>query len=138
MVKLDEPIRYITNEAIQSAVETFTTADPERVWTVREVAEWVGIGGFGPLLVGSAATVADQMEAWIAETGIDGFNFACVVTPETFCGRERPAGPRTAAPRPLQDRVSSRHAARQAVRRRAALGRAASGAVGRFEKVGAR
>ncbi len=81
---LDEPIRYIRNEAVHSAVESFTTADPDRVWTVREVAEWVGIGGFGPLLVGSAATVADQMESWIADTGIDGFNLAYVVTPETF------------------------------------------------------
>ncbi len=81
---LDEPVRYIKNEAVHSAVESFTTADPDRIWTVREVAEWVGIGGFGPVLVGSAATVADQMEEWIAETGIDGFNLAYVVTPETF------------------------------------------------------
>ncbi len=81
---LDEPVRYIRNDAVRSAVESFTTADPDRVWTVREVAEWVGIGGFGPLLIGSAATVADQMEDWIATTGIDGFNLAYVVTPETF------------------------------------------------------
>lgn len=81
---LDEPIRYIRNEAVHSAVESFTTADPDRVWTVREVAEHVGIGGFGPLLVGSAAEVADEMEAWIAETDLDGFNLAYVVTPETF------------------------------------------------------
>jgi FMN-dependent oxidoreductase (nitrilotriacetate monooxygenase family) len=81
---LDEPVRYIRNEAVHSAVESFTTADPSKIWTVREVAEWVGIGGFGPLLVGSAAEVADEMESWIAETGIDGFNLAYVVTPETF------------------------------------------------------
>jgi long-chain alkane monooxygenase len=81
---LDEPIRYIRNEAVHSAVESFTTADPGKTWTVREVAEWVGIGGFGPLLVGSAAEVADEMESWIADTDIDGFNLAYVVTPETF------------------------------------------------------
>jgi FMN-dependent oxidoreductase (nitrilotriacetate monooxygenase family) len=81
---LDEPVRYIRNEAVHSAVESFTTADPSKTWTVREVAEWVGIGGFGPLLVGSAAEVADEMESWIADTGIDGFNLAYVVTPETF------------------------------------------------------
>lgn len=81
---LDEPIRYIRNEAVHSEVESFTTADPDRVWTVREVAEHVGIGGFGPLLVGSAVEVADEMEAWIAETDLDGFNLAYVVTPETF------------------------------------------------------
>jgi FMN-dependent oxidoreductase (nitrilotriacetate monooxygenase family) len=81
---LDEPVRYIRNEAVHSAVESFTTADPDKTWTVREVAEHVGIGGFGPLLVGSALEVADQMEAWIAETDLDGFNLAYVVTPETF------------------------------------------------------
>ena len=81
---LDEPIRYIRNEAVHSAIESFTTADPDRIWTVREVAEHVGIGGFGPLLVGSAAEVADEMESWIAETDLDGFNLAYVVTPETF------------------------------------------------------
>jgi FMN-dependent oxidoreductase (nitrilotriacetate monooxygenase family) len=81
---LDEPIRHIQNEAVHSAVDSFTTADPSRIWTVREVAEWVGIGGFGPLLVGSAAEVADEMESWIAETDLDGFNLAYVVTPETF------------------------------------------------------
>ncbi len=81
---LDELVRYIRNEAVHSAVESFTTADPSKTWTVREVAEWVGIGGFGPLLVGSAAEVADEMESWIAETDLDGFNLAYVVTPETF------------------------------------------------------
>jgi FMN-dependent oxidoreductase (nitrilotriacetate monooxygenase family) len=81
---LDEPVRYIRNEAVHSAVESFTTADPSKVWTVREVAEWVGIGGFGPLLVGSASEVADEMESWVAETDLDGFNLAYVVTPETF------------------------------------------------------
>jgi long-chain alkane monooxygenase len=34
--------------------------------------------------VGSAAEVADEMESWIAETDLDGFNLAYVVTPETF------------------------------------------------------
>jgi FMN-dependent oxidoreductase (nitrilotriacetate monooxygenase family) len=81
---LDEPIRHIKNEAVHSAVESFTTADPSRIWTLREVAEWVGIGGFGPLLVGSPTEVADEMESWIAETDLDGFNLAYVVTPETF------------------------------------------------------
>ncbi|MCB8882213.1 LLM class flavin-dependent oxidoreductase [Acidisoma cellulosilytica] len=81
---LDEPLRYIRNEAVHSAVESFTTADPSRVWTVREVAEWIGIGGFGPLLVGSASEVADEMESWVAETDLDGFNLAYAVTPESF------------------------------------------------------
>jgi alkanesulfonate monooxygenase SsuD/methylene tetrahydromethanopterin reductase-like flavin-dependent oxidoreductase (luciferase family) len=32
---LDEPIKYIKNDAIQSATEALTSADPDRVWTAR-------------------------------------------------------------------------------------------------------
>jgi alkanesulfonate monooxygenase len=81
---LDEPIKYIKNEAIQSATEAFTSADPGRVWTVREIAEWGGIGGLGPVVVGSPSRVADELQAWVDETDVDGFNLAYAVTPETF------------------------------------------------------
>jgi alkanesulfonate monooxygenase len=81
---LDQVIRYVENDAGRGAMENITRADPERVWSVRDVAEHVGIGGIGPVLVGSAATVADGMEAWVAATGADGFNLCSVVAHETF------------------------------------------------------
>ncbi|RJS93601.1 LLM class flavin-dependent oxidoreductase [Salinisphaera sp. Q1T1-3] len=80
----DAPIRYIRNEAVRSAIESFTVADPDRVWTLREVAAHVGLGGFGPLIVGPAAEVADELSDWIEATDLDGFNLAYAVTPETF------------------------------------------------------
>lgn len=81
---LDEPLRHVKTEAGQSALESFTTADPDRQWTIRELAQWCGIGGRGPVLVGSARTVADQLQHWIAETDVDGFNLAWAVNPGTF------------------------------------------------------
>ncbi len=81
---LDAPIRYIKNDAINSAVEAFTLADPDKTWTVREIAEFVGIGGMGPILVGSPEQIADELESWIDATDLDGFNLAYAVTPETF------------------------------------------------------
>ncbi len=81
---LDEPIKYIKNDSIHSAVEALTSADPERVWTVRELAEFGGIGGLGPVLVGSPQRVADELQRWVEETDVDGFNLAYAVTPETF------------------------------------------------------
>ena len=45
---------------------------------------WTGIGGFGPLVVGSAQTVADELQSWVEETDVDGFNLAYAVTHETF------------------------------------------------------
>ncbi len=51
---------------------------------MQELADWVGIGGFGPLIVGSAQTVADELQAWVEETDVDGFNLAYVLAHETF------------------------------------------------------
>jgi FMN-dependent oxidoreductase (nitrilotriacetate monooxygenase family) len=80
----DDRIEYIENDAVQSATESLTTSDPDKIWTVREVANWVGIGGLGPLVVGSPGQVADAMQGWIDETDVDGFNLAYAVTHESF------------------------------------------------------
>lgn len=80
----DQVLKHIHTNAIQSAVEAFSTADPNKIWTVKELADWVGIGGFGPLFVGSPETVADLLQEWVEETDVDGFNLAYAVTHETF------------------------------------------------------
>jgi FMN-dependent oxidoreductase (nitrilotriacetate monooxygenase family) len=80
----DEVVEHVDSEAGRTALENITRADPDRRWTVREVAEHVSIGGISPVIVGSAAKVADQLETWIDETNLDGFNLAFVVRPETF------------------------------------------------------
>ena len=38
----------------------------------------------GAIVVGSPKSVADQLQAWVEETDIDGFNLAYAVTPESF------------------------------------------------------
>ena len=81
---LDEPLRHIETKAVQSSVDAFSADDPSRVWTVGELADWVGIGGLGPLFVGGPQTVADLLEEWVEETDVDGFNLAYAVTHETF------------------------------------------------------
>jgi long-chain alkane monooxygenase len=81
---LDQQVRHVTNDAGRTAMDNITRADPDRTWTVREVAEHVAIGGIGPVVVGTPARVADALEAWIAATGVDGFNMAFAVVPETF------------------------------------------------------
>jgi long-chain alkane monooxygenase len=82
--RLDDELRYIETEAMRSSLASFTSDDPDRVWTVRELAEHVAIGGRGPLFVGAPEQVADTLIRWVAETGIDGFNLAYAVTPESF------------------------------------------------------
>lgn len=79
-----EPLTYVETDANRSALASFTTAAPERAWTVGELADEIGIGGRGPVLVGSATEVADELERWVAEADVDGFNLAYVTTPGTF------------------------------------------------------
>ena len=81
---LEDPIRHSRHDAQTSALEAFTIADPARVWTVREIARHAAIGGRGPVVIGSPTEVADELIAWVEETGVDGFNLAYAVTPETF------------------------------------------------------
>jgi long-chain alkane monooxygenase len=81
---LDQQVRHVHNDAGRTAMDNITRADPDRVWTVREVAEHVGIGGIGPVVVGTAAAVADQIEAWVEQTDVDGLNLAFAISPEDF------------------------------------------------------
>lgn len=139
---LDEPLEHVESNAIQSAVEALSSADPTRKWTVREIARWGGIGGLGPVSVGDAREIADDLQSWVDETDVDGFNLAYAVTPETFVDvvelvvpelqrrgvyqtdyapgtlREKlhRAGPRLAAPHPAaRYRVGGEHAAAERI-----------------------
>ncbi|HQT77762.1 MAG: 5,10-methylene tetrahydromethanopterin reductase [Rhodospirillales bacterium 20-64-7] len=67
-----------------SALEAFTTADPDRAWTVREIARHAAIGGRGPVVIGSAEQVAAELHQWVEETDVDGFNLAYALAPGTF------------------------------------------------------
>ncbi|WP_408010277.1 LLM class flavin-dependent oxidoreductase [Pseudalkalibacillus sp. A8] len=80
----DQTLEYIENDSMRSAVEIFTTADPEKRWTVEELAKHVGLGGRGPLVVGSPEQVADELERWVREADVDGFNIAYTLAPGTF------------------------------------------------------
>lgn len=82
--KLDDPFLHVESNAIRTAVEAMSSADPGRIWTIREIAAWCGIGGLSPVSVGSPAMVADSLQAWAEETDVDGFNLAHAVTHETF------------------------------------------------------
>ncbi|WP_298609798.1 LLM class flavin-dependent oxidoreductase [uncultured Thiothrix sp.] len=77
-----DSVRKVETNAIISAVEHL--AEGGKTWTIEELANWASIGGLGPLFVGSASTVADQLQEWIEDTDLDGFNLAYVVAHETF------------------------------------------------------
>jgi len=80
----DEEIKYIETNAVKSMLEVLTKSSPNKKWTVRELANFAGIGGMGPVAIGTPEQIADTFEEWIDETDIDGFNLAYAITPGTF------------------------------------------------------
>jgi len=79
-----DKVEYIQTNAIQSLLDSYVNVDPERVWTIEEIANWNSLGGNGPVLVGSAETVSDALQQWVEDTDVDGFNLAYILAHQTF------------------------------------------------------
>ena len=74
---LDAGVEEVESDAIQSAIKQHGAR------TVREWANDLCIGGGGEVLVGSPETVADKLQHWFDVSGVDGFNLAYTVMPES-------------------------------------------------------
>jgi len=70
----DTPIASIPATAMRTWVERWQREDPDHEWTVGDLARRLAEGGAGTAFVGSATTVADQLEEFADTTGLDGFN----------------------------------------------------------------
>ncbi|PLZ03516.1 N5,N10-methylene tetrahydromethanopterin reductase [Burkholderia sp. WAC0059] len=77
---LDEPIDYAGGNAIESVSRTAQRHGLTR----RRLLQMLELGGRYPAIVGSAAQVADELQAWVDETGVDGFNLSRTVVPESY------------------------------------------------------
>jgi FMN-dependent oxidoreductase (nitrilotriacetate monooxygenase family) len=77
-------IRDMKTDAIQGLINHFATIDPERDWTIDEIAEFLSLGSVMPKLVGSPRTIADELERWVDEGGCDGFNLVPLTQPQGF------------------------------------------------------
>lgn len=82
---LDESdyVADVQTEANQSALAMFTS-DPSKKWTVRDVAEFISIGGRGPTIIGDPVQVVDQLLHYKQVSGVDGFNISAAVRPADF------------------------------------------------------
>ncbi|RDW64525.1 LLM class flavin-dependent oxidoreductase [Aspergillus mulundensis] len=81
----DEELRAVPSNAIRSAVEGWSKATPEVPrWTKETVGRHITVGGLGATPVGTAAQVADEMERWVGEADVDGFNLAYAIKPGSF------------------------------------------------------
>jgi len=78
---LDAPLTAEQTEGMRSLLEAMTSRSPEE-WTLRKLIGQMGLGSRAAPFVGSAEDAADEIQGWIEETGIDGFNLSRTVAPE--------------------------------------------------------
>ena len=86
MLDPDQPVEYVDNDGVRTALAALTKGDPDETWTARRIAERTALGGIGPVIAGSPETVADELERWNEVGGVDGFNLVIAHTPDTMTG----------------------------------------------------
>lgn len=77
---LDAPVDYSGGNAIESAARTAQNNG----WTRRKLLEMFELGGRYPAIVGTPAQIADELQAWVDEADVDGFNISRTVVPESY------------------------------------------------------
>lgn len=79
----DKPLEYVETNAVRTLMQGLIRPDSKRKWTLRDLMKLVGLGGGGPLLMGTPERLVDVFEQWTRE-GVDGFNLAYMITPGSF------------------------------------------------------
>lgn len=80
----NQAIKRVETNSIRAVMDMLMTADPDRDWTPDDVSDFMDVGGFAPVLVGSPETVADQIEEWVEIAGIDGINLHHTLMPGSW------------------------------------------------------
>jgi len=76
----DDPVTGGSADAIQSSVASLRRHSEAP--TVRQLLAQMPLGGRHAPVVGTPTQVADEIEAWVQEAGVDGFNLVRTVSPE--------------------------------------------------------
>ncbi|MCU4119965.1 LLM class flavin-dependent oxidoreductase [Variovorax sp. N23] len=77
---LDDPVTGGSADAIQSSVDSLQRQGAAP--TVRQLLAEMPLGGRHTPVVGTPAQIADEIEAWVDDAGVDGFNLVRTVSPE--------------------------------------------------------
>lgn len=81
----DEELRQVESNAIRSAVEAWSKSSPGIAkWTKHTVAKHITVGGLGATPVGTPSQIADEMQRWVDEADVDGFNLPYAIFPSSF------------------------------------------------------
>lgn len=84
-----EDFRFLDDAppAVRSMVNHWAAANPlgGQIWNKKTIAEYLLLGGNGAKIIGSAKTVADELQRWVDVAGVDGFNVSPAHTKKKNC-----------------------------------------------------
>lgn len=82
-LSLDDALPFVRSNAIRSTLENLTVR-AKAPTAIRDLLDFTPVGARAPVFVGSPIEVADQIEAWVDATDVDGFNLVRTVMPESL------------------------------------------------------
>ena len=82
--KPDDTMEAFESNQMQHLAAFFADIDPHRKWTFADMSEYMKLGAISPVVIGTPTQVADELERWVDDGGVDGFNLIPVIQPGTL------------------------------------------------------
>ncbi|MBP1996351.1 LLM class flavin-dependent oxidoreductase [Paenibacillus eucommiae] len=79
----DKLLEFVEKRDNHGIIESFRRSDPNKKWSSEQLANFFAFGT-SSLTIGSPGQIADVMESFVAETGVDGFNIGHIIQPGTL------------------------------------------------------
>ncbi|MCB1749271.1 MAG: LLM class flavin-dependent oxidoreductase, partial [Gammaproteobacteria bacterium] len=77
----EDTLGAFASNGMQHLAAFFGDIDPERDWTFADMCDYMKLSSVCPVICGSPTQVADELERWVDEGRVDGFNLIPVDQP---------------------------------------------------------
>ncbi len=80
----DDILEDTESDGMQFLAKFFTSVDSTREWRMRDIWEWMTVASLAPVVIGNPVQVADWLQQWVEEGGVDGFNLIPTHSPGNY------------------------------------------------------
>lgn len=82
--KPEDPLGAFESNGMQHLAAFFGDIDPDKDWTFADMCDYMKLTSVCPVICGTPTQVADELERWVDESKVDGFNLMPVDQPGTL------------------------------------------------------
>lgn len=82
--KPEDTMSAFESDGMQHIATLFGSIDGEKDWTFADMCDYMKVSSIIPVFVGTPDEVADELESWMDEADLDGFNLLPIVNPGDF------------------------------------------------------